>query len=240
MRARRPGVIGWHDGSMVDVQGLRRHPLTLAFAVLLTAAEVGYEVAPEHVRATVSRWSSTNVANLTHEPFGALITSAFVVEEHRAMWLVLAIASCAALESRTGWRRTLIVLGASHVVGTLVSEGIVWWRVDHGALPVSARHLDDVGVSYVVVGSLGAVLVACAVRSQILAAVVLAALAAPLLKGITELDVTAVGHLSAAVTGAAGGLWVVTGLRSKQAGNKGTREARWNRKFRSARTLSQQ
>jgi hypothetical protein len=208
--------------------------------VLLTAAEISYASAPEHVKTAVARWSSTNVANLTHEPFGPLVASAFVVEQHRLLWLVLAVLSCAALESRAGWQRTLIVLGASHVLGTLVSEGIVWWRIEHGQLPSSSRHLDDVGVSYVVVGLLCAVVVACAIRWRVLAGVVLLGLTPPLLEGITKFDVTAVGHLTAAVVGGGGGLWVATGLPLKPAGNTGSRGSRWNRMFRSARTFSQQ
>ncbi len=47
---------------------------------------------------------------------------------------------------------------AGHLVGTLVSEGIVGYRVSHGALPPADRYLIDVGMSYVVVSAIAVAL----------------------------------------------------------------------------------
>jgi hypothetical protein len=217
----------------------RRRPLTTSLALLLGAAEIAYRCAPAHIRMSVSGWASTNVANLTHEPVGPILGSAFVVEQHQVMWFVLAVGGSLALEGRVGGRRALAVIVASHVLGTAVSEGIVWWRIDHGSLPLSARHLDDVGVSYIAVGLLTAVLLAASWRWKLPAAVTLIALAGSLLQGISRLDVTAVGHLAAAFVGGVGGFWVAPDLASKQGRNAGERKRKWNRRFRSTRTFSQ-
>jgi hypothetical protein len=40
------------------------------------------------------------------------------------------------------------------VVGTLISEGVLWYRVSAGAVPVAQEHILDVGPSYVVIGGL--------------------------------------------------------------------------------------
>jgi hypothetical protein len=120
-------------------------------------------------------------------------------------WLpMIALGMFGANRAVGGWR-TVLVCAAGHVVGTLVSEGIVAWRVASGALPASYRHLTDVGPSYVVVSAIVVALLCAPVAWRVLAAadLLLLVFAARIFEGLSELDVSAVGHLTAIITAAA-------------------------------------
>ncbi len=159
-------------------------------------------------QAAFAAWASTSVANLERDPVGCLVVSAFIAGGGAGAlvaWLpVIAIAMFAANRA-VGGRRTVLVCAAGHVVGTLVSEGIVAWRVAAGALPASYRHLTDIGPSYVVVSALVCAVLCAPWRWRVLAALDLGVLvfAGRIFAGITALDVSAVGHLTAIVTAAA-------------------------------------
>ena len=60
------------------------------------------------------------------------------------------------------------------MIGSLVSEGIVAYRVDAGQLPVSDRHLTDVGPSYVVISAIVVAILCGAWAARILAVIDLA------------------------------------------------------------------
>lgn len=183
------------------VAAARRVPVTVAFVVLLTAGEIGYALLAHPDSERLVAWASTNVVRLRTEPIGPMLASAFVVQEDPLAWLVIGGAAIAIVEWRLGWWRVLLAALAAHMLGTLVSEGIVAWRVHAGTLPESALHQDDVGVSYVVVGALAAV-VAVAPRLLRIAAIGLLVVLSPaLLDGITSLGVPAVGHVTSAVAG---------------------------------------
>lgn len=180
------------------VRRFRSLPFTIGFALILAAAEIGYSALSSGRADRVAAWASTNVARLTTEPIGPLAASVFVIEDYRLMWLVLGTLGCALVEARVGWRRTLLVALAAQLGGTAVSEGIVWWRVGHDRLPDSALHQLDVGASYVAVGLLtAALLVARPVAARVLAGLSLAAIAPNLMSGLTRLEVSPVGHLTA-------------------------------------------
>jgi len=184
----------------------RRVPVTVVFVVALALAEIGYALLARPDALRLAAWASTNVARLRTEPVGPMLVSAFVVEEHPLAWLIVGGAAFAIVEWRLGWWRALAAALAAHVLGTLVSEGVVWWRVRDRALPASALHQLDVGVSYVVVGVLAVAAVVAPRVAQIVAVVLLVGLSPALLDGITTLYVDAVGHLTAVVTGVASGL----------------------------------
>lgn len=189
------------------VAAVRRVPVTAAFVVLLTAGEIAYSLLARPDAQRLVAWASTNVTRLRSEPLGPMLASAVVVQEDPLAWLVIGGAAIAIVEWRLGWWRVLVAALAAHVLGTLVSEGIVAWRVHAGSLPTSALHQDDVGVSYVVVGALAAVVAVAPRLVQLAALGLLLVLAPALLDGITSLGVAAVGHLTSAVVGfAAAGL----------------------------------
>ena len=114
---------------------------------------------PGH-RGALQGWASTSVDNLRHHPVGSLVLSAFLTPDHPLAWPTLAAMGLFSADRVLGPARSALACGAAHLVGTLVSEGIVAWRVHTGALPPAARHLTDIGPSYVVVAGLTLTLLA--------------------------------------------------------------------------------
>ena len=102
-----------------------------------------------------------------------------------------------------------MVCAAGHVIGTLVSEGIVAYRVSHGALPPAERFIIDVGPSYVVVAAIAVALLygGWLARGAALLDLAVLTFAGDIFSGLGQLEVAAVGHTTAIATGAiAGGL----------------------------------
>jgi hypothetical protein len=121
------------------------------------AAQVAYAALSPHDQAAVLRWASTNVHNLRHHPVGSLVASAFVAQTFATAWpALIALAMFGANRVLGNWR-TALVCAAGHVAGTLVSEGIVGYRVSRGLLPAASRYIIDVGPSYVVVSAIAPV-----------------------------------------------------------------------------------
>jgi hypothetical protein len=88
--------------------------------------------------------------------------------------------------------------------GTAVSEGIVAYRVDAGQLPAADRYLTDVGPSYVVVSAI-VIAVICGTwlgRAAALLDFAVLAFGGHIFAGLSHLDVSAVGHLTAVITAA--------------------------------------
>jgi hypothetical protein len=184
---------------------LRRYAFAVAYLVGFLAVELVYALLSPDAQARLIAWASTNVANLEHEPVGPLLVSAFVTPGFFAAWPVLIVLAVFGANRALGNARAALVCLAGHVIGSLVSEGIVAYRIDAGHLSVANRHLTDVGPSYVV---LSAVVIALACGSWLaraLAAVDLVVLVFPgqIFGGLSHLDVPAVGHLTAALTAAA-------------------------------------
>jgi hypothetical protein len=184
---------------------LRRYAFAVAYLAGFLAVELVYALLSPDAQARLIAWASTNVANLEHEPLGPLLVSAFVTSGFFAAWPVLIVLAVFGANRALGNARTALVCLAGHVIGSLVSEGIVAYRIDAGQLSAANRHLTDVGPSYVV---LSAVVIALACGSWLaraLAAVDLVVLVFPgqIFAGLSQLDVPAVGHLTAALTAAA-------------------------------------
>ena len=132
---------------------LSRYAVAWAYLAGFVVAELIYAALPSRDQAAALRWSSTNVVNLHHDPVGSLAASAFIPAAFAASWpLLIALALFGANRALGNWR-TAVVCAAGHVLGTLVSEGIVDYRVTHGALPASATRILDVGPSYIVVAA---------------------------------------------------------------------------------------
>ena len=154
---------------------------------------------PARDRSAVAAWASTSVANLEHHPAGSLLLSAFVAGGSAYGWPVLIALAMFGANRAVGSLRLALVCTAGHVMGTLVSEGIVAYRVEAGLLPVSSRHLLDVGPSYVVVSAIVVALAFGSWPARVAAAADLAVLifAGRIFAGLTRLDVAAVGHVTA-------------------------------------------
>jgi membrane associated rhomboid family serine protease len=185
---------------------MRRVPLvSLGYASVLVAAHFWLEsLRPAH-RARVLMSTSTDVYHLEHDPWRVLPLSALWAQGWLALW-VLAVAICLGLlELSFGALPTLGIAAGGHLLGTIVSEGVVALRVNVGDLPASARHLLDVGPSYVVVACGVALAAAPSVRRswRLVAALSLVPLTIESLDGLPSGEVDAIGHVVAAAVGAA-------------------------------------
>ena len=132
-----------------------RHRYAFAAAYLggFLAVELAYTQLTPAAQARLIAWASTNVANLEHEPVGPLLLSAFVTPGYFATWPALIALAAFGANRALGNARTALVCLAGHVIGTLVSEGIVAYRIDAGQLSAANRYLSDVGPSYVVISA---------------------------------------------------------------------------------------
>ncbi len=156
-------------------------------------------ILPARDRSALATWASTSVASLEHHPAGSLLLSAFIAGGPAAIWPVLIALALFGANRGMGNAATAVICTAAHVIGTLVGEGIVAYRVDAGLLPVSSRHLLDVGPSYVVVAAAVLALAAGSWPARAAAALDLAVLiiGGRIFAGLSSLDVAAVGHVTA-------------------------------------------
>lgn len=199
---------------------LRRFAVPVVFIAALCAVSsvYAYALAPAGRRSLVAA-TATNLANLRTDPFGTLVASAFVAEGGPWAWAPFAAVGLFPLAHRLGGPRTLLLIAAAHVIGTLVSEGVLAWRISTGAVPRSLRFLDDVGPSYVVTSALVATLLYGSARRagglrafqtslwwRLAALAGLVTLYPYIFTGLGHLDVAAVGHAVALAVGAGGGL----------------------------------
>jgi hypothetical protein len=204
---------------------LHRYGFAVAYLGCFAALELTYTLLDPAAQARLIAWASTNVANLEHEPVGPLLVSAFVTPGYLGAWPVLIALALFGANRALGNVRIALVCLAGHVVGSLVSEGIVAYRVDAGQLSAANRHITDVGPSYVVLSAIVIALACGTWLARVLAAVALVLLVFPgqIFAGLSQLDVTAVGHLTAMLTAAAAtALIIVRGRRRDSDGGSGS------------------
>lgn len=183
----------------------RRYAFARCFLGAYLLAEIGYASLGPGGQARLTGWATTSVANLEHEPVVPLLLSAFIGQGDYVGWPVLIALALFGANRAVGNVRVALICLAGHVLGTLVSEGIVAYRVDAGQLPVSYRHLIDVGPSYVVMSAIMIALICGTWQARVAAGLSLVVLifVGNVFGGLSQLDVAAVGHLTAAVTAAA-------------------------------------
>jgi membrane associated rhomboid family serine protease len=181
-------------------------------------AQVIYAALSPHDQASYLAWASTSVHNLHRDPVGSLVASAFVTQESPIAWPALIALALFGANGVLGNWRTVVVCAAGQVIGTLVSEGIIGYRVDHGLLPPADRYLIDVGPSYVVVSAIMVALLYGSWLARAAAALDLALLVfvGDIFAGLSNLDVSAVGHVTAMTVGAVGGSLLVWQRRRRQ------------------------
>jgi len=197
---------------------LRRYGFAVAYLAGFVAAEFAYTLLDPGAQARLIAWASTNVANLEHEPVGPLLVSAFVTPRFFVAWPVLMGLALFGANRALGNARTALVCLAGHVIGSLVSEGILAYRIDAGQIAAANRHITDVGPSYVVLSAI-VIALACGGRlTRTLAAVALVVLVFPgqIFGGLSQLDVAAVGHLTAALTAAGATALILSRQRRSQ------------------------
>lgn len=182
-----------------------------AYLIGFIIAEIVYGLLSPHDQDALTVWASTSVHNLHHHPVGTLVVSAFVTGEFPTVWPVLITLALFGANRALGNWRTAVLCVAGQVIGTLVSEGIVGYRVSRGILPALDRYLIDVGPSYVVVSAVMVALLYGTWLARAAAALDLALLivVGNILGGLSQLNYTAVGHLTAMLVGIVGGTLLV-------------------------------
>ena len=181
-----------------------RYGFATAYLAGFLVAELTYAQLSPGAQARLIAWASTNVANLEHEPVGPLLLSVLVTPGFFAAWPVLIALAVFGANRALGNTRTALICLAGHVIGSVVSEGIVAWQIEAGRLPVADRGLSDVGPSYVVVSAI-VIALACgswAARTRAAAGLVLLVFPGHIFEGLSQLDVAAVGHITAMLTAA--------------------------------------
>jgi hypothetical protein len=197
---------------------LARYAVAWGYLAAVIIAESVYVRLPGRDQAALLGWASTSVHNLQHDPVGCLVASAFLPSESLLAWpALIALALFGACHVLGNWR-TAAVCGAGHVLGTLVSEGIVDFRVTHGALPASARFYIDVGPSYVVVAAIAVAILhgPWLARAVAVADLAILTFVGGIFWGLGRLQVAPVGHVTALITGIAGGTLAVWRLRRRR------------------------
>jgi hypothetical protein len=171
----------------------------LGFAAGLLVGWAALATVAAPTRDAVVAWASTNLANLPDHPVGALVLSAFVTESNPVGWVLMGLVGLTATAWRFGAWRTVLLVTTAHVVGTLVSEGILAYRIWVGLAPASDRFIVDIGASYVVVCALVAGIAYGTWPGRVLCAIGFVLLAPDLFAGVEHLDVAPVGHVCSIV-----------------------------------------
>ncbi len=189
--------------SAVTRQVLARYAVTWCYLVVFGAAEIAYALLPDRDRSAVIAWASTNVHNLAHNPVGCMMASAFFATSALTAWPLLIAAGMTGANGVLGNWRIAVTCIAGHVIGTLVSEGILWYQITHGTMPAADRFITDVGPSYIVVTAIAVGLLWGSWPGRLAAAAAFGVLVfvGQIFSGLSHLEVSAVGHLTALVTG---------------------------------------
>jgi hypothetical protein len=188
------------------------------YLVLFVIFEVICQALSPAARDAFIGWASTSVHNLRHDPLGCLVVSAFVTQGFELAWpALIALALFGANRVLGNWR-TAVVCAAGHVIGTLVSEGIVGYQVSRGQLPAADRYLIDVGPSYVVVSAIvvGLLYGSWLIRAAAALDLALLVFVGNIFGGLSTLEVSAVGHVTALAVGALGGTALFWELRRRR------------------------
>lgn len=175
---------------------LPRNPAFWYVVALTVAAVVENTISRDHLERLMD-WCSTNLANIrpSGHPVEAFVASAFIPQESAGVWPFFAL-SLFSVVTVLGARRAVLLLGGVHVGVSVLTEGLVWWRIHHGTLPRSDAHMWDTGPSYLVVAALTiAIAVARPLWLRAVWVVCLAGAAPSLLQGIDRGDYTAIGHV---------------------------------------------
>lgn len=188
-----------------------RYAFASGYLACFAVSGLIYTLLNYKTQASLLAWASTNVANLEHEPAGPLVLSAFITPSYFAVWPVLIALAMFGANRALGNARTALICLAGHVIGSVVSEGILAFRVDAGQLPAADRHIIDVGPSYVVLSAIVIAAVCGTWLVRTLAVLDFAVLvsAGRIFGGLNHLDVAATGHLTAAVTALAAAALIV-------------------------------
>src|SRR6266571_4130618 len=121
-----------------------RFGVAVGYTLALATGTALLHAQPRPTRDARLDLASTNLANATDHPFSTLLVSALFTDGDVRGWLVLSLVGLGTVGWRFGAWRTLTLVVAAHVLGTVISEGVVGIRIATGALPrqrgTPARH----------------------------------------------------------------------------------------------------
>jgi hypothetical protein len=152
-----------HGGIEVRTMSLllrlvRRSPkVGIAYTAMLLGGYLWWVLQPAGQRMAVLANSSTDLAHLERVPWLVLPASSIWSGDNIGWWLAATLLCLCALEVAHGSVAVAVTGFVAHVVGTLVSEGLIAARIAAGELSSSAGHVLDVGPSYIVASCAAAV-----------------------------------------------------------------------------------
>jgi hypothetical protein len=146
-------AVGWLPNPSVT-------PFAFWYLMVLLSTTVIQRVVDQRVSGLLLALSSTNTHNLRHRPLQSLVSSALWIDYSSWIVYVLIFAlAIAPLERRIGPGRTFGVFASGHLLATLATEVPVMWAIGTGRLPENDAHWLDIGVSYGVFATAGAIAV---------------------------------------------------------------------------------
>jgi hypothetical protein len=184
-------------------------PFTFWYLVVLALTTMLLDFATPAAAHRLLNMSSTNAMNLQTHPLQVLFLSAlWLAGQHWLIYAAIFTVVMAPLERRIGSWWTVLVFASGHVLATLATELPVLWAIKAHLLPHNDAHLLDVGVSYGLAATAGALLLLLAgpARWWATAALATAILAAYIYMGLGDTDsiVTTAGHLTSGAIGMLG------------------------------------
>ncbi len=132
---------------------VRRAPGTFIWLAILLATTLLIRNVPPHVAYEILERRSTNLHYLAVSPIRVLVTSALWIDGGGwIFYFLLYNIFHVPAERWLGTARWLVVLVIAHVGATYISEGVLYWAIDHGYARHSAVYTLDYGVSYALAG----------------------------------------------------------------------------------------
>ncbi|WP_330252554.1 hypothetical protein OG874_41925 [Nocardia sp. NBC_00565] len=182
-----------------------RLPATFGYLAALVAVTAVFSALSDSAQTRMVLHASTNLHNLLSGRIGTVFSSALVIGDASAAWVIIPLLGCllALAELRFGAVHMVHVFMAGHIGATLLVAGGLWIAIEADWLPASIRWTQDVGVSYGAMALIGAIVVAIPHRWRIAWATAWFIVAA---EGVLiEQTFTNVGHLLAFCIGTAVG-----------------------------------
>lgn len=204
----RAGLAEW---VLARVPTPRRNPFALGYLAVVVATTTFAKLADPGLVLRLQEASSSDGHNLVCHPLRALLFSGFWVAGTIWMPYLWAFAfTVAPLERRVGSVRAAAVFAIGHITATVLSQSVVIAAVATGRMESGALDSLDIGVSYGVLVSLGALAGLLSPRGRLLALGGAAVLLADQIAADRDL-VTGVGHPVAVLTGVALWRWLRRG-----------------------------
>jgi hypothetical protein len=171
------------------------------YAGLFAVGNAALRTQPPAVQSAWLDWASTDLVNLGRHWMGSLVVSALVDDSDVLAWIALSLIGLAAAGHTLGNLRCAVLVTVAHVIGTVVSEGILAQQIASGAAPASERVSLDLGPSYVVVAALTVAIAYGRWPARIAGGLAFIVLAPHLFGGLSHLEVAPVGHCCAIAVG---------------------------------------